>query len=52
MIGPIEGDPGVALVRKLDHIIAFVAVVPDLDERNDLSEKRMVRAGDPHAAKN
>ena len=41
-----------ALVRKLDHIVAFIAVVPDLDEGNDLSEKRMVSAGDPHAAKN
>ena len=41
-----------ALVRKLDHIVAFIAVVPDLDERNELSEKRMVRAGDPHASKN
>ncbi len=41
-----------ASVRKLDDIIAFLAVVPDLDEGNDLSEKRMVRSGDPYAAKN
>jgi hypothetical protein len=42
----------VALVRKLDHIVALIAVVPDLDERSDFSEKRMVGPGDPHGTKN
>jgi hypothetical protein len=42
----------VALVRQLDDIIAFLAVVPDLDERSDFSEKRMVGPGDPHGTKN
>ena len=41
-----------ALVRKLDDIIAFLAVVPDLDEGNDFSEKGMVRSDDPYGAKN
>jgi hypothetical protein len=42
----------VASVRELDHIIAFLAVVPDLDQRNDFSEQRMVGSDDPDRLKN
>jgi hypothetical protein len=42
----------VTSVGKLDHIIAFLAVVPDFDEGNDFSEERMVRSDDPDGAKN
>jgi hypothetical protein len=41
-----------ASVRKLDHIVAFFAVVPDLDERNNFSEQRMVGPSDPDRLKN
>jgi len=41
-----------AIVRKLDHIVALIAVVPDLDERNDFSEERMVGSDDPDRLKN
>jgi hypothetical protein len=32
--------------------MAFLAVVPDLDERNDFSKERMVGSDDPDRLKN
>jgi hypothetical protein len=42
----------VASVTELDHIIAFLAVVPDFDERNDFSEQWMVGPDNPDRLKN
>jgi len=42
----------VALVWKLDHIIAFLAVVPDFDEGNNFSEERMMGSDNPDRLKN
>jgi len=41
-----------ASVRELDHIVAFVAVVPDLDKRKHFPEERMVGSDNPDRLKN
>jgi len=41
-----------ALIWKLNDIIAFLSILPDLHKGNGLPEQRMVGPDDPYGAKN